>query len=115
MLNSTTSALEHTPTAPLPWPASQALTRLELALADRIVANFDHYGSLWGFDTAAKAEVDITEARANGSAVDEWHVTDRDGMPVRIVRTTDPDSTFLGGIDICVFSTWDIRAKAMSR
>jgi hypothetical protein len=67
------------------------------------VTNFDCYGSIWGYDTVTKAEADIAEARLNGHHIDEWHVTDRNGLPIRIVRTTDSDSAFLGGIDICVF------------
>lgn len=67
------------------------------------VANFDYYGSLWGYITVAEAETYIDEARANGADIDEWNVTDREGFPIRIVRTTDPDDTFFGGIDISVF------------
>ncbi|MGW2113776.1 hypothetical protein [Streptomyces zhihengii] len=66
------------------------------------VTNYDCYGSLWGHDTVAKARSDIEEARESGHTIDEWNVTDRAGQPLRIVRTTDPTSTFLGGIDIAV-------------
>lgn len=66
------------------------------------VANYDYYGSLWGYDTVAKAEADITQAHAKGHTIDEWNVTDRDGQPLRIVRTTDPTCAFFGGIDISV-------------
>lgn len=66
------------------------------------VANYDCYGSLWGYDTVTKAESDIAQARANSLDIDEWHVIGRDGQPLRIVRTTDPGDTFLGGIDISV-------------
>lgn len=74
----------------------------EPVIEPAVVANYDCYGSLWGHDTVTKAEADIAQARAKGHAIDEWNVTDRDGQPLRIVRTTDPDSTFLGGIDISV-------------
>lgn len=60
--------------------------------------NFDNYGSLWGYDTIARAEAVIAEAYANGSDVNEWRVTARDGQLLRIVRIADP--TFLD--DICV-------------
>ncbi|MFC4500644.1 MULTISPECIES: hypothetical protein [Streptomyces] len=62
------------------------------------VANYDNYGSLWGYETAATAEQDITAARANGATVDEWETTDRDGQPLRIVRMADP--TFLDTISV---------------
>lgn len=77
---------------PAPAPAAEPAT----------VANYDHYGTPWGHDTITKAEADIAQARANGHTIDEWNVTDRAGNPLRIVRTTDPTSTFLGGIDISV-------------
>ncbi|MFI1928323.1 hypothetical protein [Streptomyces sp. NPDC020377] len=92
----------HHLTAPLPWPASDAITRVELALADRTVANFDNHGSLWGFDTVEDAEASIAKARAAGTDVDEWETTDREGKPLRVVRMADP--TFLD--TICVFSAW---------
>jgi hypothetical protein len=60
------------------------------------VVNFDNYGSFWGYDTVTKAEADITEARTNGADINEWHVTGRDGQPLRIVRIADP--TFLDTI-----------------
>ncbi|MFD5697457.1 hypothetical protein [Streptomyces lasiicapitis] len=63
------------------------------------VVNFDNHGSRWGYDTVERAELDIAEARANGADIDEWHVTDPNGLPIRIVRVADP--TFLD--DICVF------------
>jgi hypothetical protein len=62
------------------------------------VTNYDNYGSLWGYDTIERAEAVVAEAYANGSDVNEWHVTDRNGRPLRIVRIADP--TFLD--DICV-------------
>ncbi|MEU8756229.1 hypothetical protein AB0C88_37655 [Streptomyces chartreusis] len=67
-----------------------------------VVANYDHYGSLWGHDTITKTEADIAETLAQGGTVDEWNVTGLDGQPLRIVRTTAVDTRFLGGIDICV-------------
>lgn len=66
------------------------------------VTNYDHYGSTWGYDTVAKVEAGIAERRSEGATVDEWAVVDRDGNPMRIVRTTEIDTSFLGGIDICV-------------
>jgi hypothetical protein len=67
-----------------------------------VVANYDCYGSLWGHDTITKAEADFAETLVEGGTVEEWHVTDPDGQPLRIVRTTAADTRFLGGIDICV-------------
>ena len=93
---------EHTPTAPLPWVASDAMRRLELALAEQTVANFDDYGSLWGFNIVADAEAENAESLAEGADVDEWHVTDRDGQPLRVVRVVHPR----WGTDIRVTSTW---------
>lgn len=52
--------------------------------------NFDNHGSFWGTEPATQALLDIVEARLNGTAVDEWNVTDRDGNPLRIVRIADP-------------------------
>jgi hypothetical protein len=77
-----------------------------------VVANYDHYGTLWGHDTVTKTEADIAQARAQGHTIDEWNVTDRDGQPLRIVRTVDPTSTFLGGIDISVIPMTDADAPA---
>jgi hypothetical protein len=54
-------------TAPLPSFAEGVLARLELAFAPQIVANFDNYGSLWGFDTVEKAEAGIAESRTEGT------------------------------------------------
>ena len=66
------------------------------------VTNYDCYGSLWGHDTVTRAEAGIAERRSEGATVDEWDAVDRVGNPMRIVRTTDPHDTFLGGVDICV-------------
>lgn len=106
---STLKRADH-PTAPLPPFAEGVLRRLELAFAPQVVANFDNYGSLWGYDTVAKTEADIAEERANGTQIDEWDVTDRDGQPLRIVRMADP--TFLD--TICVFSAWHPYAKTVT-
>lgn len=62
------------------------------------VLNFDNYGSYWGADTIATTVRLIEGAQSRGEQVDEWHVTDRDGNPLRIVRMADP--TFLD--TICV-------------
>ncbi|MGX1254173.1 hypothetical protein RKD48_006684 [Streptomyces ambofaciens] len=75
---------------------------VEPELEPAVVANYDCYGSLWGHDTITKAEADFAETLAEGGTVDEWHVADLDGQPLRIVRTTAVDTRFLGGIDICV-------------
>lgn len=90
---------------PLPEPYRTTDLTADVNRAHRseaVVANYDRYGSLWGHDTVTRAEKSIVEARANGAVVDEWDVTGRDGQPLRIVRTTDPADSFLGGIDICV-------------
>ncbi|MGW5123282.1 hypothetical protein ACWEQ7_04305 [Streptomyces sp. NPDC004069] len=55
------------------------------------VLNFDNYGGYWGAETIEDAEVGIAREYAAGTAIDEWHVTDRDGQPLRIVRCADPD------------------------
>lgn len=64
------------------------------------VANFDNYGSYWGASTVADAETDIEQAQLYSQHIDEWHVTDRDGSPLRIVRIADPD--FLDTISVFV-------------
>ncbi|MYU24612.1 hypothetical protein [Streptomyces sp. SID8352] len=64
------------------------------------VLNFDNHGTYWGCDTIANTEALIARERAAGTAIDEWHVTDYDGQPLRIVRCADPD--FLD--TICVIS-----------
>lgn len=101
-----TSSLPHA-TAPLPSVAEYALHRLELALADRVVANFDNYGGLWGFDAVEDTETLIDRERAAGTSISEWETTDREGNPLRVVRMADPE--FLD--TICVFSAWDTRRK----
>jgi hypothetical protein len=95
-------------TAPLPAVAVHAMHRLELALAETTVANFDNHGSLWGYDTVEDAEKLIVGERAIGTDIDEWETVDRAGQPLRIVRIADP--TFLD--TICVFSSWTRAAKA---
>ncbi len=78
------------------------------------VTNYDCLGSVWGHDTIADAEAGIAERRAAGASVEEWTATDRDGNPLRIVRTTEPDTSFLGGIDICAFTgTTPARAQTI--
>lgn len=62
------------------------------------VVNFDNHGSFWGIDTVDLTEGLIAKERANGAAIDEWNVTDRDGNPLRIVRIADPD--FLDTISV---------------
>jgi hypothetical protein len=99
-----------TPTAPLPASPAAALSRLELAFAPRIVANFDNHGSLWGFDTVEEAERNIDEAHANGDTITEWETVDRDGQPLCVVRI----ATGWPLDDICVFSTWAPYARAVS-
>ncbi|WP_329114507.1 hypothetical protein [Streptomyces sp. NBC_01353] len=88
--------------APLPQVAVDVLRRLELALAEQTVANFDNHGSLWGFSTTEETEELIASERALGTEIDEWETVDRDGQPLRVVRLADP--TFLD--TICVFSSW---------
>lgn len=55
------------------------------------VVNFDNHGSFWGYDTVEDAEAAIEQAQAIGQDVDEWHVTDRKGLRIRIVRIVDPE------------------------
>lgn len=93
------------PTEPLSPMAVCAMHRVELALADRTVANFDNHGSLWGFDTVEDAEQAIDWERVVGADIDEWETFDRDGRPLRVVRVADPE--FLD--TIAVFSTWNVR------
>lgn len=68
----------------------------------KVVANFDVNGSFWGYDTITRTDAFIADAHANNHRVDEWAIVDRTGQPLRVVRTTDPTSDFLGGIDIAV-------------
>ncbi|MGW0579223.1 hypothetical protein ACWD25_25395 [Streptomyces sp. NPDC002920] len=97
------------PTAPRPSAAVSALHRLELALGAQVVANFDNYGSLWGFSTVEETEELIARERTGGADIDEWVTVDRDGRPLRVVRIADP--TFLD--TICVFSAWGPYARAV--
>ncbi|WAL93969.1 hypothetical protein [Streptomyces sp. Je 1-369] len=62
------------------------------------VLNLDSYGSTWGTSTLQETEADIAEARAAGTAIDEWTIADRDDQPLRIVRLADP--TFLDTIHV---------------
>lgn len=104
------SGAEITPTAPLLPAAVHAMHRLELGLADRVVANFDNHGTVWGFDTVEATEALIAQERAAGTSIDELETADRDGQPLRVVRLADP--TFLD--TICVFSAWS-RGKWAAR
>lgn len=88
-------------TEPLPYAASAALNRLELAFAPTVVTNLDHFGSLWGHSTATDAEAETAKARTEGATVEEWETTNRDSQPLRIVRVTHPKF----GIDIRVLTT----------
>lgn len=89
-------------TAPLNPVAERALHRLELALADETVANFDHWGTVWGFSTTTDAATEIAQERTEGATVEEWETADRDGQSLRVARVTHPQH----GIDIRVTSTW---------
>jgi hypothetical protein len=102
--------IDHQPIRDLNTPHPEPTP--EPVIEPAVVANYDHYGSLWGHDTVTKAEADIAQACAQGHAIDEWNVTDRDGNPLRIVRTTDPTSTFLGGVDISVIPVTAADAPA---
>lgn len=62
------------------------------------VVNFDNHGSFWGIDSIEHTESLIDNERANGAVIDEWHVTARGGLPIRIVRITDPE--FLDTISV---------------
>lgn len=93
---------DHTRTAPLSPVAEHAMRRLELALADRVVANFDHWGTVWGFSTIAEADAENVESLAEGATVEEWETVDRDAQPLRVVRVDHPK----WGTDIRVTSTW---------
>jgi hypothetical protein len=62
------------------------------------VVNFDNHGSLWGYESVEQAEADLDEQRANDAAIDEWHVADPHGLPIRIVRIADPE--FLDTIQV---------------
>lgn len=92
-------------TEPLPAKAAYLVHRLELALADQTVANFDHLGGLWGYSTVEDTENYLAKARAKGATIEEWNTVDRDGRPLRVVRVTDTD----GDADIYVTSAWDTR------
>ncbi|MDX2732855.1 hypothetical protein [Streptomyces sp. PA03-2a] len=74
-----------------------------LPMPERLVENFDNYGSYWGVDTITATEAMITEARADGQHVAEWNVTDRAGHSIRVVRVPDPD--FLD--TIAVIPAWN--------
>lgn len=63
-----------------------------------LVLNFDNYGSFGGTSTIAAVEADIEHAQLFGLRIDEWHVADRNGQPLRIIRIADPD--FLDTISV---------------
>ncbi|MFF8656796.1 hypothetical protein [Streptomyces huasconensis] len=67
------------------------------------VVTLDHWGTTWGTTTVqqAEAEADIKTARTQGATIDEWETTDRDDLPLRVVRVTHPRF----GTDICVFTS----------
>ncbi|MFF8100149.1 hypothetical protein ACF07S_10295 [Streptomyces sp. NPDC016640] len=85
--------------APIPTKAVRDLTG-NLALPEPApapepeptpVLTYDNHGSYWGASTIDNVEIDIDQAQLFGQRVDEWHVTDRHGQPLRIVRLADPD------------------------
>lgn len=59
------------------------------------VAAYDNHGSHWstltGTSAILDAEQSITLATTDGQRIDEWHVTDPAGRPMRVVRIADPD------------------------
>ncbi|MFJ6729395.1 hypothetical protein ACIQPQ_31285 [Streptomyces sp. NPDC091281] len=75
------------PAEPQPEPATPE---------SAVVANYDNHGSFWGYDTLTATEAAI--ASAGGATIDEWHVTDRNGHQLRIVRIQDP--AFLDTISV---------------
>jgi hypothetical protein len=56
-----------------------------------LVVNFDSYGTLWGVDTVEDTERLIDWERVSCARIDEWHVADHVGLPIRIVRIADPE------------------------
>lgn len=73
-------ATTNTPTRTTPTPKPQPAT----------VHNYDNHGSYWGASTIAETNADITQAQLSGQHINEWHVTDPTGQPLRIVRIADP-------------------------
>lgn len=98
-------------TEPLTTIAVDALRRLELALAEQTVANFDEFGSLSGFSTTVEAEAEIAESLSEGATVEEWETTDRTGRPLRVMRVAHPK----WGIDIRVTSSWPTTPQSPRR
>lgn len=68
---------------------------MTVTLVRPTVTSFDNYGSHWSTLTGAAAILDaeqaIATAAADGQCIDEWHVTDPTGRPMRVVRIADPD------------------------
>jgi hypothetical protein len=75
-----------------------------ITLIKPTVTAYDNYGSHWSTLTGRAALLDakrsITQATADGQRVDEWHVTDPTGRPMRVVRIADP--TFLDTILVLI-------------
>jgi hypothetical protein len=73
---------------------------VSVTLVKPAVTAFDNYGSHWsiltGHDAVHDAEQAITQAVAEGQDINEWHITDPTGRPMRVVRIADP--TFLDTI-----------------
>jgi hypothetical protein len=73
---------------------------MAVTLARPTVTAYDNHGSHWstltGTAAILDAETSIGRAAAEGQRIDEWHVTDPAGRPMRIVRIADP--TFLDTI-----------------
>ncbi|MEE1735951.1 hypothetical protein PUR49_05405 [Streptomyces sp. BE147] len=69
-------------------PVTTTIT-VPLPTPERLADAYDCYGSYWGSEPASSARTAITTAHANGTPVDEWHVTDRAGHPLHIARITD--------------------------
>ncbi|MET8113797.1 hypothetical protein [Streptomyces prasinus] len=55
-----------------------------------VVAHYTINGTCWGHDTTTGTEEMLARAHNDGLVVHEWHVTDRDGWPLRITRIVDP-------------------------
>lgn len=71
--------------------AASHLRPVLLPMPERLVVNYDNYGSYWGVDTVTATMVLIGNARKRGERIDEWTTTDRAGHPIRVVRIADPD------------------------
>jgi hypothetical protein len=68
---------------------------MAITLARPTVTAYDNHGSHWstltGNAAVLDAEKSIDWATVEGQRIDEWHVTDPTGRPLRIVRIADPD------------------------